>query len=140
MRKVHLEMRSQTSTAIESAGRRAPPRLVLAVLFSLAAFFAAALRPVSLFAVSTGRAITTPDDDTPVAIDEEGRAQCRVTAVRPAREGRGHVRDVASCPVAPSWCDVSARVAFDAPAADAARDLAPMRRIRKHVEVMVFLI
>ena len=133
-------MGSRTSTAVERAERCDAPRVVLAVLFSLAAFFSAALRPVTLSVVSAGRAIATHEGDTPVAIDEEVRAQCRVTAVRPARDGRGHVRDFSPCSVDAPFPDVRARIAFDIPSADGTRELAPMRRIRKHAEVMVFLI
>lgn len=141
MRKVHLEMGSRTSTAVERAERRDAPRVVLAVLFSLAAFFSAALRPVTLSIVPAGRAIATHEEgDAPVAIDEEACAQCRVTSVRPSRDGRGPVRDFTPCSVDASLPEVQVRIAFDIPSADGTWELAPMRRIRKHAEVMVFLV
>lgn len=142
MRKVLSDMRAQSSTAVRS-GLSATPRFALAILVSLAAFFAASLRPFPLAIAAPGEVVSTPDGDAPLAIEEEGRAQCRVPGVRPPRDGRGHgfrARELtlgavgSICPRSMAW------VPFDETlSAKGSRDLAPMRRVRRHLEVMVFL-
>ena len=128
---------------MRGCGLSVTPRLALAIFVSLAAFFAGALRPVSLPVASTAREISTHDADTPVAIEDEARSQCRVAAVRPCRDGRGNGLRGRELPVQPIGV-VSARMPVrtlaehPAPPAGAC-DLAPMRRVRRHLEVMVFL-
>jgi len=137
-------MRTGSSKAVGRCASRATAWFVLGVLLSAAALLAAALRPVSLSIASTGCAISSRDADAPVAI-EEGEAQSRVVALRPARDGRAHgvrSRDVA--PVlpgasGPSW---TARArAEEVHTTTTPRDEPPRGgRVRRHAELMVFLI
>ncbi len=145
LRKVLLAMRRPSSTAIErGGGQSVAPRLAL-LLLSLAAFFAVSFRPVPLSTISPAGTLSAcdADNDAPVAIEEEGRTQCRIAAVRPPRDGRGQglrVRDLPFFAIDSSRPPMAARLVAEAPAAPSgSRDLAPMRRVRRHVEVMVFL-
>lgn len=135
-------MDARSSTAVGGSGAPRAPRLVLAILVSLAAFFAATVRPATLSVASATCWLTAYDADAPIAI-EEGAEQCRVPALRPPRDGRGHgvrVRDFAFDAIRPVDADWASRVFLDdARSGGGSRELAPMRRVRKHVEVMVFL-
>ena len=135
-------MGAHSSTAVRS-GLSSTPRFALAILVSLAAFFAASLRPLPLSIAAPGEVVSTHDGDAPVAIEEEGRAQCRVPGVRPTRDGRGHdlrARDLAFgalgpfCPRSIAWAPLDETLSTKG-----SRELAPMRRVRRHAEVMVFL-
>ncbi len=135
-------MRMRSSSAF---GRSKPPtpRLVLALVLSVAAFFAASLRPVPLSVVTDLNVIATPDGDTPVAL-EDGEAQCRGAVVRPPRDGRGHgarARDIALVLpelFRPRW---TGQVCSEGPLAVAsAGEQASARRVRRHAELMVFLL
>ena len=136
-------MRPRSSTAVERSGLSVTPRLALVVLVSLAAFFAASFRPISLSMVSAAGTISTYDADAPVAIEEEGRTQCRIAAFRPARDGRGQgmrVRDLPFFSIDPWHPQVPTGLVTDtAPSPSGSRELTPMRRVRRHAEVMVFL-
>jgi len=138
-------MGARSSTAVEGSG--APrgtraPRLVLAIFVSLAAFFAATLRPAMLSVGSATSTLAASDSDALVTL-EDGAEQPRGPALRPPRDGRGQgvrVRDLAFDAIRPVVPGRAARVLLDdAHSSLGSRELAPMRRVRKHVEVMVFL-
>ena len=139
-------MRPRSSTAIErGGGQSVTPRLALVVLFSLAAFFVASFRPLPVSTCSPAGTLSAcdADNDAPVAIEEEGRGQCRIAAVRPPRDGRGQglrVRELPFFAIDASRLPTATRLVVDTPAEPSgSRELAPMRRVRRHAEVMVFL-
>lgn len=136
-------MHAPSSTAVRDSGRTM--RLVLVLLGSLATLFAAtAVRPATLWAASPTSTLSAREheDDAPVAI-KEGRDQCRVSASRTPGDGKGRgvrTRDFALHTVRPTDAGASSPLLVDeGPSGPGSRERRPMRRIRRHLEVMVFL-